>query len=72
MRHGGYKLQIRANVHGQSIPKLAVGPSFFTITDPNLGPISFQITPMASNMILGNHRVPRRQRRLVMGILITN
>ena len=44
--------------YDQCNPKLAVGPSFFTITDPNLGPISFQITPMASNMILGNHRVP--------------
>ena len=44
--------------YGQSIPKFAVRPSFFNITSPNLGPARLEITPMASNMILGNHRVP--------------
>ena len=50
MGHGpdfNYKL---GSTYGQSIPKLAVGPSFFTITDPNLGPVSLQITPVTSNM----------------------
>ena len=46
--------------HGDFNYKIGCRTQFFTITDPNLGPVSLQITPMASNMILGNHRVPRR------------
>ena len=52
MGHGdcNYKL---GPMYRQSIPKLAVGPSFFTITDPNFGPVSLHITLITSNMILG-------------------
>ena len=59
MGHGDFNYKL-GPTYGQSIPKLAVGPSCFTITDPHIGPVSLQITSMASNMILGNynHRVP--------------
>ena len=49
MCHGGHKLQIRANVWSK-YPKIGCRTQFFTITDPNLVPVSLQITPMTSNM----------------------
>ena len=54
MGHGDFNYKL-GPAYRQSIPKLAVGPSFFTIsiTDPNFGPVSLQITLMTSNMILG-------------------
>ena len=40
-------------MYGQNTPKLTIAPSFFTITDHNLGPVSLPVTPIiASNVIL--------------------
>ena len=38
-----YKL---GSTYGQNTPKLTIAPSFFTITDPNLGPVSLPVTPI--------------------------
>ena len=48
---------------------MAIAPCFFAITDPNLGPVSLQITPMTSNMIL---EYPRGKENGYWVILITN
>ena len=48
---------ILVNKYGQHMVKIPHNwlshPDFFAITDPNLGPISLQISPMTSNMTRG-------------------
>ena len=53
--------------YGQSIPKLAVRPSYFTITDPNFRLVSLQITPMTSNMILGTSESTQEVKKMAIG-----
>ena len=40
------------NAYGKNTTTFAIAPSFFTITDPSVGLISLEVTPIASNMIL--------------------
>ena len=40
------------NIIWSKYPKIDIAPSFFTITDHNLGPVSIPVTPIASNVIL--------------------
>ena len=51
--------------NGQNTPKLAIAPSIFTITDPNLDPVSRQVTPIASNMILDTSHNTQQEKEMV-------
>ena len=52
-------------MYGQNTPKLTIAPTFFTITDPNLGPVSLPVTPIASNVILDTSHNTLQAKKMV-------
>ena len=51
--------------YGQNIPKLTIAHSFFAITDPNLGPVGLQVTPITSNVILNTSQNTQQVSKMV-------
>ena len=66
MGHGNFNYKL-GPMYGQSIPKLAIRPSYFSITYPNFGLVSLQITPMTSNMILGTSESTQEVKKMTIG-----
>ena len=66
MGHGDFNYKL-GPTYRQSIPKLTVGPSFFTITDHNFGPVSLHITLITSNMILGTSESTQEVKKMAIG-----
>ena len=64
--HGDFNYKL-GPTYGESIPKFAVRPSFFNITNPNLGPASLEITPMALNMILDTSQSTQEVKKMCHG-----
>ena len=52
-------------MYGQNTPKLTIVATFFTITDPNPGPVSLPVTPIASNVILDTSHNTLQAKKMV-------
>ena len=58
---------ILITAYSQNTPNLVIAPNFFTITDPNLGPVGLQITTMALIMILGTSHSTQEVKKIGLG-----